>query len=118
MKKQFLPVPDNVTVMLKGHDKNNEIFFDAVDSGWVVYFALTDDGELSVYAIDPYCDGDFNDADDVILRRTVHCRKCGQRMTADDFPTDKLFVPSYIKPYSCNCGTTYNDRDGWNLPIV
>lgn len=111
-------MPDNVTVMLKGYDENNEIFFDANESGWVVYFALTDDGELSVYAIDQYCDGDFVEQNDVNLRRTVHCKQCGQRMTAVDFPADKLFVPSYIKPYSCNCGTTYSDQNGWDLPFT
>ena len=82
--KQLLPVPEQLTPMIRvGRDGRN-YYTDAFTEAKAVFIALMDDivfGSYTVfYVVDSDGNGEFAEEDDVRLVPTVYCRACGQRM--------------------------------------
>ena len=101
--KQLLPVPEQLTPMIRvGRDGRN-YYTDAFTEAKAVFIALMDDivfGSYTVfYVVDSDGNGEFAEEDDVRLVPTVYCRACGQRMMAGTTPAK----PDHVI-YSCPCG--------------
>lgn len=102
--RQLMPLPEVLTPMQRITDETgNEVFTDVSGS---VYVAVVenDDGETDVchYVMD---DGGTGSIGFVLLKKTVHCKRCGQRMTIADIPVSEAYNPHRSVGYRCPCGT-------------
>lgn len=130
MGKQFVPVTDDLTVMLPAQDDEGWYFFDAIANGWAVYhvFDMFDpedmDGEFAlrgVYTVD--CLGTGGIETHTYTEPTVHCKRCGQRMRVLDVrvsekPNGGIYKQMSQVEYACTCGAKYTEQDGWDIPLV
>lgn len=115
-RTKLKPVPDSVTIMLKGEmEDGSKIYFDARANAWVLYFAIRLNGDGTVcdsqlVSIDP-C-GCAENETEYVMYPTARCKSCGQIMTIDDMILDD---PKGVT-YRCNCGMAFRKGTGWKRP--